>query len=404
MKKSLGIIFLIFVIGCASYQSNVLKARQDLSDGKPQSAVEIFEAKAKEEGKDQVLYMLDHGLALHQARNLKKSNEVLMEVDRLADVKDYVSLSRQAGSLFLSEALIQYKSERFENLLINAYLAINFILLGDFENALVECRRMDEKLYKMKLDNEDEKKSFFARYLSAMIWEAEKNWDSAYIDYLNAYNLEADHPYLRRDLIRAAWRARRYDDLKKWEKQFPSIQFAKVKSEAVEMGELVFLYQQGWIPRKHPRPGNYRFPYLVSVPAGFTRAVVEVDGKRFAETEMLYNVGREAKRTLDADFNYLVAKKIIGVVAKEVLADQIRQKNEALGALASIAMHLADQADLRQWSTLPDSIQISKLVLKPGTHNVVIYARGGAGETKVWEGPVTIKKGQKTFLSERTFY
>lgn len=404
MKKYFGFLFFLIIIGCASYQSQVLKARQDLADGKAQSAAELFAKKAKEEGKDQVLYMLDYGLALHEAGDLKKSNEILIDADRLADVKDYVSLSRQAGSLFLNDSLIEYKSERFENLLINAYLALNFTLLGDFENALVECRRMDEKLYKMKLENEDQKKSFFARYLSAMIWEAEKNWDSAYIDYLNAYNLEPDHPFLRKDLIRSAWRARRYEDLAKWEKKFGIKDIKKIKTDATEMGELVFIYQQGWIPRKHPRPGNYRFSHLVPVPAGFTRAVVEVDGRRSRETDMLYNVGREAIRTLDADFNYLVAKRIVGVVAKEVVADQIRQKNEALGALASIAMHLADQADLRQWSTLPESFQIAKLALAPGTHNVTVYARGGAGETKVWEGPVVIKKGQKTFTSQRTFY
>ena len=80
----------------------------------------------------------------------------------LAEVKDYISLGRQAGSLFLSESLIQYKSERFENLLINAYLALNFTLQGDFENALVECRRIDEKAYKQKLENEDSRKRSLA--------------------------------------------------------------------------------------------------------------------------------------------------------------------------------------------------------------------------------------------------
>ena len=61
---------------------------------------------------------------------------------------------------------------------------------------------------------------------------------------------------------------------------------------------------------------------------------------------MLYRVGDEAIRTLDADYDYLVAKKIIGIVAKEVVADQIRQRDENLGALAAIAMHAMDQADL----------------------------------------------------------
>ena len=389
--------------GCASYQSKVREARQNLENGLPSEAATFFSEKASEEGKDQLLYMLDYGISLHEAGDLKKSNEILIEADRLAEVKDYTSLSREAGSLFLSEALIQYKSERFENLLINAYLALNFTLLGDYESALVECRRIDSKLYKQKLENEDERKSYYARYLSAMIWEQQKNWDSAYIEYKKAHSINSNLKYLGKDLIRAAWRARRYDDLKKWEREFPQYNLSKIKKEIKEEGELVFIYQQGWIPRKHPRPENFRFPHLVPEYAGFTQAVMEVNGKKEAPTSILYNVGQEAIRTLDADYNYLVAKKIIGIIAKEVAADQIRQKNELLGAIAKVAMHASDQADLRQWSTLPDTFQISKKSLPPGEHKVRLLAQGSNGETELWSGSVTIKKGQKTFLTDRSF-
>jgi uncharacterized protein len=404
MTRIICAVSFLLILGCASYQSKVLQARNTLAEGRPQAAADLLKEMAKEPGKDQVLYMLDYGLALHEARNFKDSNETLIAVDRLAEVKDYISLGRQAGSLFLSESLVQYKSERFENILINAYLALNFTLENNFESALVECRRIDEKLRAMKLDNESLRKSYYARYLSAMIWEAERNWDSAYIDYLNAYQIDGARSYLGKDLIRSAWRARRREDLTKWQKQFPQYKLAEIQKETREQGELVFIYQQGWIPRKAPRPENFRFPHLVPVHSGFTQAVVQVNGQRYPGTELLYDVGQEAIRTLDADFNYLVAKKIIGIVAKEVLADQIRQKDELLGAIAAIAMHASDQADLRQWSTLPNTLQISKISLPPGEQDVVIYARGPAGETKIFEGKVDIKKGKKTFLTRRTFH
>lgn len=403
MRVLLPLFVFSLLVSCVSYQSRVKQARDQLADGQPTEAAAFFAQKAQEEGKDQVLYMLDYGLSLHEAGDLKKSNETLIAVDRLAEVKDYVSLSREAGSLFLNESLIQYKSERFENLLINAYLALNFTLMGDFENALVECRRIEEKAYKQKLENEDKRKIFYARYLSAMIWEAERNWDSAYIDYMNAYKIRSGLEYLKKDLMRAAWRARRFDELKKWQKQFPGFDLNQIKKEAREMGELVFVYQQGWIPRKRPRPENFRFPYLVRQAASLTQARLEINGKKYPGTETLYSVGDEAIRTLNNDYKYLVAKKVAGFIAKEVAADQIRQKNETLGLIAKIAMHAADQADLRQWSTLPDTFQLSKVSLPPGQHNIVIWASGSAGETKVWEGPVQIIKGKKTFITERTF-
>ena len=403
MKLSSIFFILIFVVGCASYQSKLHEARQALQTDSPSEAASLLAERAGEEGKDQLLFMLDYGIALHEAGDLDKSNKILIEADRLAEVKDYTSISREAGSLFLNESMIQYKSERFENILINTYLALNFTLQGDFENALVECRRIDTKLYKQKLENEDERKSFYARYLSAMIWEAQKNWDSAYIDFKKAHEIKPGLKYLGKDLIRSAWNARRYEDLKKWQREFPQFKLDEIKKESREKGELVFIYQQGWIPRKRQRPENYRFPHLVPEYSGFTQAVVEIDGKKKGPTRMLYDVGQEAIRTLDADYNYLVTKKIIGFVAKEVAADQIRQKNEVLGAIARIAMHVADQADLRQWSTLPDSLQISKHALSPGDHQIRIWAQGSSGEKKIFDGTVTIKKGQKTFVTERTF-
>lgn len=403
MKHFFQFVILSCLFGCASYQTKIYQARQALETDSPSEAASLLAGKAGEEGKDQLLFMLDYGIALHEAGDIKKSNEILIEADRLAEVKNYTSLSREAGSLFINESLIQYKSERFENILINAYLALNFTLLGDFENALVECRRIDSKLYRQKLENEDPRKSYYAHYLSAMIWEAQKNWDSAYIEYKKAYNIKSSLGYLGKDLIRASWKARRYDDLKKWEREFPQYKLSEIKKEGKEEGELVFIYQQGWIPRKQPRPGNYRFPHLVQQYSGFTQAVVEIDGVKKSPTQRLYDVGSEAIRTLDADYDYLVAKKIAGFVAKEVVADQVRQKNEALGAIMRIAMHVADQADLRQWSTLPDSFQISKHSLRPGDHVVRIWAQGASGEKKIFDGTVTIKKGEKTFVTERTF-
>ncbi|MCJ8275701.1 MAG: hypothetical protein HRT44_07925 [Bdellovibrionales bacterium] len=404
MRKLLLVLLFFGILGCASYQSKVADARRQMADGQPLKAAEMLEAKANEPGKDQVLFLMDYGLALHEARDFKKSNDVLIQADRLAEVKDYVSLGRQAGSLFVNESLIQYKSERFENILINAYLALNFTLQGNYESALVECRRMDEKIIKMKRAKEDVRKNFYARYLSAMIWEAQKNWDSSYIDYVNAYKIRSNLKQFRKDLIRAAWKARRYKDLKKWQKEFPEVKLAEIKKQDRTMGELVYIYQQGWIPRKRPRPENFRFPHLVRKYVGLRSSYLNISGKKYPATERLYNVGDEAIRTLNDDYKYLVAKKMLGIVAKEVVADQIRQKDKTLGALAAIAMHAADQADLRQWSTLPDSFQISRIKLKPGKHVVKVYATGPSGETLVKEQTVTIQKGKKTFITQRTFY
>ena len=401
-KKRFYLLF-FFIIGCSTYQSDVKEARDYMADGRPFIASKLLSPMAKKKGRNQILYMLDYGLLLHQSGDIKKSNEVFMAVDRLAEVKDYVSLSRQAGSLFFNQSLIPYKSERFENLLINAYLALNFTLLGNFEDALVECRRMDEKIRRMRLENEDVHKNFYSRYLSAMIWQDQGNWDSAYIDYYKAYKINPGNRYLKRDLIRAAWQAGRISELRKWQKKFPGYSLNQIKKEVQNLGELVFIYQQGWIHRKQSRREDYRFPELVPVAARFHRAVLEIDGKKRGITTMLYPVSREAKRVLDNDFKYLVAKKILGAVAKEVVAHQVSQEDQFLGAMTSLILHASDRADLRQWSTLPNSFQLFRLALKPGVHTVVVWGKNSGGKEKIWQGQVKIVRGKKTFLTKRSF-
>ena len=86
--------------------------------------------------------------------------------------------------------MIPYKGDDFEKVMINAMLAINFLSLGDMEGALVETRRLNEKLEHYRIDGKKPyKQSELALYLSAMIWEADGKWDDAYIDFVKAYKV-----------------------------------------------------------------------------------------------------------------------------------------------------------------------------------------------------------------------
>ena len=125
------------------------------------------------------------------AGKLKESNQVFMQADRLAELIDYQSVSRIAGSLAFNEEMVQYKGDTFEKIFINAYLAMNFLQMGQLDDALVEARRINEKYLKYRAD---EKQAFelnsFSKYLSAVIWEASRSYDDAYIAYAEAYKID----------------------------------------------------------------------------------------------------------------------------------------------------------------------------------------------------------------------
>jgi hypothetical protein len=387
---------------CATYQSKVESARTSLQNNEPAKAAEILEPLAKTQDGDQLVYLLDYATALQIAGRIPESNKAFLAADKLSELQDYHSVSRIAGSLALSQEMVQYKGDTFEKIFINAYLAMNFLELGQLDDALVEARRINEKYQKYR---QDEKQAFelnsFSKYLSAMIWEASRSYDDAYIAYEEAYKLDPTIDNIGADLIRSSKLARRPDATKKWQKQFSNV---KENPEWYDksLGELVVLYQQGWGPRKVP---NGSMPALRAVFSETQKAKLVIQGQATTNSSLVYDVSSAAIKTLNEDAGILLAKRLAGVATKEVLADQVRQKNELLGAVAWVAMYASDRADLRQWSTLPQTIQTARMNLKPGKYKIQIFgtnSSGGLTGEVLDNREVEIKAGQKSFVVWRS--
>lgn len=398
--------FLSLFVGCATYQVKVGDARSALAYGEATKAVSILEPLAKEGGNDQLVYLLDYATALQKVGRYKESADAFAKAERIADIQDYHSLTKVTSSLLLSEEMVQYKGDDYEKVLINAVNAINYLEMGELDEALVEVRKLNNKLYKFKYEaKRDYEQNPFAYYLSAVIWEADRKWDDAYIAYKNAYDLIPDYPPLKEDLIRAAIRAQRPEELEKWKKKFPDVKIRPEWSDRA-MGEIVLVYQQGWGPRKKPRPESPRFPMLVPTMSGTSHAKLIVDGSDLAATSnRVFSVQKVAIKTLDDDYARLVASRVAGVAAKAVVADQIRQRNEALGAIAWVAMNLADRADLRQWSTLPETFQIARVYVKAGKYKVRAQGLNITGDETAEQMPerdVEVKPGRKAFVTWRS--
>lgn len=387
---------------CASYQTKVQDFRDHLRGDRPDEAAKKVKEQAFKEGDDQVVYLLEYATAQQLAKNYAESNKAYLRAEDLTSIKDYHSISRITGSLLLSQSMVQYKGDNYEKVLINAMLAINFLMLNQLEEAMVETRKLNDKLYKFRYEG---KKNYdqnpFAFYLSALIEEQQKDWDTAYIDFKKTYDLNPNLEYLKEDLIRGGYNARRMEDVAEWRKKWPHIKPANLK----EVGEVILIYQQGWGPQKKPHPSFPRIPKLYASFSTTQRARLEVEGNGNEISQTAASVTDVAIKTLDDDYASLIALRAAGIGTKAVVADQIRQKNELLGAIAWIGMNVADQADLRQWTSLPSSFQIAKLRLKPGTYKLRAQGLDGAGqptnEVSEWWS-IKVEARKKVFLNWRS--
>jgi len=245
-------------------------------------------------------------------------------------------------------------------------------------------------------------KTFF-QYLSALIWESQKKYDDAYIDYEICYKIDSTSTALHSALLRSSKLARREDSYKKWKQEFPHI-IENPDWYDPKKGELIVIYQQGWGPRKATNPSEPRFPILRPYPSRTQYSKISLSNKIEAVSEPIYNIEATAIKTLQDDAASLLGRRLGGIATKAVLADQIRQKNQGLGDLAWIVMNLSDRADLRQWSTLPESIQILRIPLSPGEYKYTLQGLDFYKEPtqEVKDGSVSIKKGQKSFLIWRS--
>lgn len=378
-----------------------------MSSGQPAEAATLIEEKATESGGDQLIYLLDYGTALLEAGEFDKSARAFGRADTIADVKDFMSLSEQTATLLTNDSMAHYRGEIFEVSLINVYSALAYLAMGDLEKAAVECRRINYKLEKLITVGESLKKqNGLARYLSALVWEASGDWDASYIDYHKAYEIDPNIQDIGKRLLLSAKKAQRDDDFQKWKSKFPQ-DYKSIDWKKNNNGELIVIYQQGWIPRKAPHVSDFRFPQMYPVYSRTQQIKIESSGRQTTSFK-LYDLQSVAIKTLEDQFLSLVGKRMLGVAAKHVLADQIDQKNKGNGvaAIALLAMNVMDQADLRQWATLPQTFQVARLELPPGEHEVKIEGVTVYGGSFA-EGNVTkkviINPNKKTFISYRTY-
>lgn len=412
LKTPLLALLLVLATGCATYQSRVQSARNDLYQGRFEKAAEALEPLALKSGSDQLVYLLDWGVSLYLSGQHRESIEALTAADQLVDFNDYLSLSHETASLLMGQEMVQYKGTSYEKLLINVYLALNFLKLNEFESAAVEIRRLRLRLGQLAERGEkDYHRSFLASYLSGLVWEMAGEWDSSVIDYEAAFKINPDVQVLKQDLLNANYRARRRERLRQLEALFA----AKVDPATLrEKGQVVFLIDQGWIPRLRMSSANFRVPELYSVPSQVERVQMfltpqgEKEGEPPSYTqqsEVIFDLEHMAHQYHADIMGPLILKRLAGVAAKAVVSDQVLQKNQTLGELTWLAMNVSDRADVRQWSTLPATFQILRLTLPPGIYEVHLRGQGRGLSSEEVSAPrqVQVLPGKIFFDSLRVF-
>lgn len=425
-KQLLIFIFLsliiFFIAGCGSLKTNKdfylnIDQKAELLDFNGAANLLEYDKDDNYGDKDDVLYCLDMGMLYHYAGEYEKSNEMLTKAEN--DIEDLYtkSITKAVGSILLNDNALDYFGEDYENIYLNVFKSLNYLHLGNFEDAFVEIRRVNEKLSKLEVKyknladeyNKSKKKkvdfkigksnfhdSALARLLSLLFYRSEGRIDDARIDLekvKEAWETEAN-VYNNQSLPLNNY----LDNTSKAKIDFISFigrspeKYAKkiiVHSET----NLILLYlSDGKDERKLDAiawPGitkglhlKFAMPYIEK--RGSEVARVEVIIKNNARTNLYQfeSIENVAVETFKIKEPIILIKAITRTVIKALLNEAINKEldkktgggifGSLTRAITGAAFDATENADLRISHYFPSMIYTGELEVDPGKYDIKI--------------------------------
>jgi hypothetical protein len=452
LKRVVSFALIFCCIACSTgtyYQSN-LSFNQEFETGDLEGALNTLQAKSSEaSGKKEFLYDVNNGLVLSMLGRYDDSNSYFEKAYLFGE--DYrTNYLNEAASYLTNPSFSTYRGEDHEHLMLLYYKALNYVKQNNFDDALVECRRLNIRLQQLSdrygSDNKYREDAFI-HLMMGVIFEAGKDYNNAFIAYRNAYNIYngsfedlfrlSAPPQLKIDLLRTAWRSGLIDEFNQYKKEFNMPDY---KYEINDNPELVFFWHNGLSPVKaewginfvvnrrdnwlyfsndnmqmvfpfniggyneHDRNSlaslevfRVAFPKYIERPVFYNRAELTVNGDSRVGLEKAEDINAIAFKCLQERMNHELSKALIRLALKKVTEMEVKKADRALGSVVGMINALTEHADTRNWQTLPHEISYCRVPLNTGKNKVTLHvAANGAGDTS-YDFEYEAKPGQTLF-------
>lgn len=425
-----------------SYPARVSAAQSAFTNGNYEEAVRILENQDPP-ARDKLVFLLELGTYYHTMGDYQASNEKFLQAvammkaydERAAiAVRDGASF---AGAVIVNDAMRPYRGAHHERVLTHTYLAMNYLLLKDLENARVEIlqayakqkeareeheRAIRETQKEAKTNGLDTNgiaarvnaafggdrdvltkagnvyQNLFTYYVSCLVYELGREYDDAYIDARTIDSQYPNLPVIQRDLMRLARKSGRLDEYQRRLQMFPS----ESQTTGAGWGEIVILYACGEGPVMDqikfpvPIPGKDKdgkpiittvtvaIPQFVRQPNFVSHAWLYVDGERVGQTYALMDVDATAIRSLWDRAPGIAMRQIIRAAGRYAAIRYTQEKGgDLIGTIVSLISFTLEQADRRSWISLPQNFQVGRAGVRAGKHCLEFHLTGRGKEGRV---------------------
>ena len=429
LHKSLLACFVLVVAGsCATYYRSNIAFNEVFERGDLNKALKTLQEKPSEgAGKKKFLYFVNNGLVLSLLGKYVESNYYFERAFNFGE--DYrINYLNEAATYFTNPNFAVYRGEDHEHLMVLYYKAINYLKLHKTDEALVECRRLNIRLQQLsdRYSTPDKyRKDAFVHTLMGIIYESDKDYNNAFIAYRNAVEVYEGEflqlfkvgvpDQLKHDLVRAAKLSGLDEEYELLRKKFGMPDIETVEHTG---GELVFFWHNGLSPVKTEwsvtfaiaqRDGmvhfsnnalglNYSFsasdytagdirslskldvyrltlPKYVERPEYFISATLSMDSVQYP-VQLLEDVNKVAFKCLEERMNLELSKALLRLAIKKASEHQAGSGKERwVGAVVGLINVLTEQADTRNWQTLPHTISYARIPLHAGSNVVKLQMK-----------------------------
>lgn len=350
---------------------------------------------------DELLRELGVGVSSYYAAQYVRCAAVLDSAAFLADDRSTSSLSGNALALITNDLALPYRPRRTERLFIPYYSMLAYVRLEQWEDAVVEARRLSALLAQFAVDREDSERATHGtlHYLAGVVFERAGERGEALVAYR-----------LARAILRQPVERARDDRSTGAGDVLVVLERGFVAHRATESFTVVL----GEAERDHDRGrdgddddgGSRSYRLSVAFPAvrravrAAGEPVLLVDGTPVTTVRVASLLDDAALADEGRERAALLARAVARAAAKYVVIKAVKDKTGAVaGSIANIGASLLERADIRSWHLLPQEITLLRVRAAPGQRQLQLAI--GREASRVELGPVTVRAGMVTIAAVR---
>lgn len=413
---------LALLSGCATYSQHMAKVSNELTQGNaPEALALLNKTPAASSKQDRVLYLMERGMLKYLSQQFEDAAKDWNTAHERAEQLYTLSLSKTALSLVASENFTDYDGEDHEKILLPIFSALSYFADGSLPKAMVEIRKTYQLINRLKLDKDDSRFKIdgFPYFVSGLLYESSREWDSAIIEYKKAIERYSDskmsnHKITLNLVADSLWRIaefRRRDDILKFLKsrdfKKPRDTLQEINREAevflvIEEGQSPIKVGQNFAIQLDSSIVNIAFPQYQRISNPYLSHEVFCGNEQCGETALSSDIETLAIDALERRRLTYFAKMTARLLIKEKLRETARKHLGELGGLAVMAANFStERADTRSWTLLPANIQIARIKV-PANKSTSIRLKGRSPlQPQKWT--VNLKPGAKKLLRIRYF-